>query len=1165
MICRCTRLLVLLMLGAIPVLAQHNISPRPHYQLLWRISGPQLPASSYLFGTMHVQDERAFDFSDSVLLKITECQAFAMEVHPDSLLANMFAGLMDLSGSTRQNDQYFKKLLGERDYHILDSIMKRRTGYALSRFQSPAMVRMFLEKKNLKKDKSTFLDAYLYDLARRQGKTVIGLEDPTQVLQLLDSADKRNIRRELIQTLHEPEAQHNGEAVDNLVNIYYEGDLDAIDRYLHLHAAMSPTYYDLMITQRNHAMVPNIMNAIRRQSTFIAVGAGHLPGTQGLIALLRKKGYRVAPVIAPFTGLARQYTFQETAEPWYTYTSEKGGYRLEIPQRPFPIRTQEQGPTLMTYFDIGKPMLYQTSFFPVSTEWSSLAPTAVLSRIEQSMGERPNTKILSSQAITWQGLPGREVFFQTGDHQYRVQCLLRDHILYMNLVGADAAVLQTPEANHFLTSFQPTPLLDETWQEQTDDEGAYRVRMAGDVAQKSLEVPSDQGTYHIHLRYADNLRKHESYLVRYNDFPEGYVISNDSTYYDAMVDEIYTDMAGSNLTQMPDVVQGFPGRSFRFSKGAHGEVKGRAVLRGTRTYLMLATVPKNKPGSADAFLTSLQLLPYQSTAKKLHHFEADEFSLLLPASFQAKISSDSSLMADNIKTYYCRDANSGILYMIQVESLSPYLQYESEENIWDIQRLHIQEEEDSIYYDKHDYQRLKYWHELQYANPHTNTITTIKYIQQGLRRYRLTSFAPVDYALSDMHTAFFNSFQYTGHDTLDVLSDKTALILADAASMDSTKSAEALESLEPSNFSARNLPQLYKGFKQYKHVAIRKGILDILEKYRDVRTVDFIQEVYPALLDDQDLAWQALWTLASTHQQQAVDLMRTLLTTHSLPDDGSLSTVFTPLADSLELYRSLIPRLEELLPAFRYPANLFSLTEACIEAGMLSPDEVTTARHTLLTWALRYINQLPAQQPADNQEESTSLLLTIYDILDKLPDDVIRITNQRLLAYATDHRLLYAGVALAFKQHTTPPASVIDTLAADPYYRASLFKVMMQHGVVSRFPKSYGHSQQLAESQLWRYIVDVESTEPDALTLLSKQAVMYQGKKQQVYIYQYRYTDNAWYLAVSGPFPRKGKITTFNEDLTFTAAEKYDPAIPLTEALQNMLDAYELDAQVIKK
>ena len=55
-------------------------------------------------------------------------------------------------------------------------------------------------------------------------------------------------------------------------------------------------YEHLLLTNRNRNWIPKIEQLISEQATFIAVGAGHLGGADGVISLLRKQGYVVTPI-----------------------------------------------------------------------------------------------------------------------------------------------------------------------------------------------------------------------------------------------------------------------------------------------------------------------------------------------------------------------------------------------------------------------------------------------------------------------------------------------------------------------------------------------------------------------------------------------------------------------------------------------------------------------------------------------------------------------------------------------------------------------------------------------------------------------------------------------------------------------------------------------------
>ncbi|HYG20465.1 MAG TPA: TraB/GumN family protein, partial [Ohtaekwangia sp.] len=336
--------------------AQQN-AKRPDYKLLWKISGKGLKTASYLFGTMHVQDNRAFDFSDSVLLKISECQAFALEVHPDSITSLVLSViLMDRTHAKSK----FREMLTPAEFKRLDSLMKKKAGYSLDKFKSPAVAQYFLFDKAVRKDKRTFLDAWLYKIAREQGKIMVGLEDGRTQFEALDTDPSEQIRN-ITEYLTLADGQLKN-PYEDFLDVYYRGNIDEI-RARSL-ASFSTDRYEQLITIRNLGMVANIEKEIHRHSTFIAVGAAHLAGEEGIVHLLRTHGYTVTPVPATFTGLAKKYKYEPAAENWFQYSSDDGAYSIEMPQRPLAFRPDTIPLTFQTYFDIGTPAIYMSTHLP---------------------------------------------------------------------------------------------------------------------------------------------------------------------------------------------------------------------------------------------------------------------------------------------------------------------------------------------------------------------------------------------------------------------------------------------------------------------------------------------------------------------------------------------------------------------------------------------------------------------------------------------------------------------------------------------------------------------------------------------------------------------------------------------------------------------------------
>lgn len=58
---------------------------------LWRITGKGLSKPSYLYGTIHLQDRRLFQFSDSLYHFVETAEGFALEVDFNEFLDSVFA------------------------------------------------------------------------------------------------------------------------------------------------------------------------------------------------------------------------------------------------------------------------------------------------------------------------------------------------------------------------------------------------------------------------------------------------------------------------------------------------------------------------------------------------------------------------------------------------------------------------------------------------------------------------------------------------------------------------------------------------------------------------------------------------------------------------------------------------------------------------------------------------------------------------------------------------------------------------------------------------------------------------------------------------------------------------------------------------------------------
>ena len=91
-----------------------------------------------------------------------------------------------------------------------------------------------------------------------------------------------------------------------MVDSYLLGDLQALSEMaaeqMEALDAGTREYFELEgIVKRNHRMLASMLTHLAGGKVFVAVGALHLPGDQGLLSLLRKNGFTVEPLQAPFS------------------------------------------------------------------------------------------------------------------------------------------------------------------------------------------------------------------------------------------------------------------------------------------------------------------------------------------------------------------------------------------------------------------------------------------------------------------------------------------------------------------------------------------------------------------------------------------------------------------------------------------------------------------------------------------------------------------------------------------------------------------------------------------------------------------------------------------------------------------------------------------------
>ena len=260
--------------------------------LFWEISGNGLTEHSYLYGTMHTQDDRAFQFKDGVMEAFNQAEIYAMELNMDSVDQE---GL--LSKLIMDSVYSLKTLLTANEYKIVSDFFRDSLGQPLFMFEKmqPLFTSQMVALRDLDTQQTDALDIYFFKEAKKQKKQTIGLEKTIEQIDAFSAIPYEMQAKSLVDAVKDYGKEEDLD-MDTMIKYYVEGNLDKLLEMTTKdedHEEMSKIFNDIFLVKRNYNMADRVEPYIKKGSSFIAIGAAHLPGKEGVIELLRKKGYKV--------------------------------------------------------------------------------------------------------------------------------------------------------------------------------------------------------------------------------------------------------------------------------------------------------------------------------------------------------------------------------------------------------------------------------------------------------------------------------------------------------------------------------------------------------------------------------------------------------------------------------------------------------------------------------------------------------------------------------------------------------------------------------------------------------------------------------------------------------------------------------------------------------
>ncbi len=267
--------------------------------LLWEVSGNGLKERSYLFGTYHLLTHKFLTTTPEIKEPFKQAKGVVVEMVIDS------SRLQELSMKAIMPDQKISQLISPDEFTKVSAELEKTMGVKLTQLDQlkpvSIMVMMTLayaQKGNadvLAKYPGLPMDYFFAATAKKvMKKKVTALETQEEQIDLLYNTFPLAEQANQLVAYVDQKDQAAQVQID-LLNLYLKKDLEGM-------FALTESWpqdlgnSDVLLKDRNIKWMNSLPSLMKKESQFIAVGALHLPGPEGLITLLRKQGYTVNPI-----------------------------------------------------------------------------------------------------------------------------------------------------------------------------------------------------------------------------------------------------------------------------------------------------------------------------------------------------------------------------------------------------------------------------------------------------------------------------------------------------------------------------------------------------------------------------------------------------------------------------------------------------------------------------------------------------------------------------------------------------------------------------------------------------------------------------------------------------------------------------------------------------
>lgn len=1190
---------LILFLLSLPYLlhAQPKIKNKNYPSLLWEISGNGMKKPSYLFGTMHVSSKLAFHLADSFYIGIRNADVVALETNPESWQEDMskydlgnndYGGYaMNYGGAETPNDylhintlrfyKYDKKI--ERALYsnpsTINNLLYRSYGNASSDFEE-----------------DTYLDMYIYQCGKKWGKKVAGVEKYGESMKLMaeaykDAAKDKNKKERSYD-------QEDGYSSNKLQEAYRSGNLDWLDS-INKYNSFSSAFDEKFLYRRNEIQAGSIDSILRSgQSLFVGVGAAHLPGTRGVIEILRRQGYRLRPVKMGARDSQHKNQVEKLRVPvmFNLQQADDGFFKVDIPGKFYKFgddATMDQ----RQYADMANGSYYMVTRIMTNAWMWGHTTDRVRKIVDSLLYENVPGKIIRKTPVIRNGYHGIDLVNKTrrGDIQRYNIFTTPFEVIIFKMSGTGEYVTQGEEAQRFFSSIQlkEYKTLPETvaanWKKYSPSYGGFSIDMPHEP------YVGNDGSW---IYDAEDKNTHTQYRVVRTDIHNYHFVEED-TFDLGLMDESFaaSEFVDKQLSRQHTAANGYPALDCRYKDKNGGIYLVRYIIQGPHYYTLVAHGKQETPVMKN-FLNSFSIKPIVYPAPSQKTDTALYYSVktpVFPVSEKQKLDiprgnfyqdddddDNNDMEAGVFRSKIIRNDTTGERIFVNFFK-SPRYAYLEDSTILD------KESSTSIFGDTTWIVRkktktelankMKVWETIVTDTGSSRTLWSKAFYKDGIG-FSLVTESDTLSTPSAFVQSFFDSFDPA--DTLrgnDMFVKKTKLFFADFMSSDSLAHKRAVKGLYVIKFDSTDVPDLKKaiastGWTEKNYLDTKKTMIRKMGNIQANNATNYLKELYQAAGDTLELQYAVLGTLARQKTSYAYKTFRdivmaeppvlnintrnTQVMSYGASERSGGNNILSGLDDSLKLSRTIMTDILPLINLDDYKYPVMSLLGQMVDSGLVKPDDYKIYFSKFLLEAKQELKKqviaekqkaihkaeqekkgkaqsFMSYQPEEGEDGGNeSLELYTSLLIPYWNDPQVPALLNQMLS-SSDKRLKYSTLISLVRAGKPYPDTMLNYFAGLDEYRYELYEDLSDMDKLSKFPGKSSQQLLLAHSKL---LMEGRYGKPDSLLFVDKLKAEVKGREGWIYFFKYksRKDDAGWKIATTGLVPMDSMKFEWKDDDT---------------------------------